>query len=111
MFPLGAAAPFFNDAVSSVVKDVKSSAGVIFGLKLVNTTSGTAYLQVFNKPAASVNLGTTAADFCIRLTANESIFIAMPVPIDVDGTGISIAGTSTATGAGPAAISVAAFYE
>ncbi len=104
----GGAQPFFNDAVAGTVVDVKTTAGWLLGLSLVNTTGDDAYLQVFNKPAADVVIGTTAAAFCLRVPAGAGA--AMSVPLELGGTGISIAGTTTATGSTGAAISTTAFY-
>lgn len=102
------AAPFFNDAVSNTIVQVKSSRGDLYGLKLVNTTAATAYLQIFGELAANVVLGTTAPVMTIRLAANESIFCSTPVPVSVGPNGISVAGTTTPTGSTGAAISVGA---
>ena len=103
-----AAAPFANDAVAGTVVQVKGAYGSISGMKLVNTTAATAYLQVFFKPSASVTLGTTTADWFIRLGANESTpWLAFPFLVGIPGgSGISIAGTTTPTGSTGAAISV-----
>lgn len=103
--------PFFNDAVTAVVQ-IKSAQGQLFGLKLVNTTAAVAYLQVFSLPLASVVLGTTVADFDIRLTASESITFSWPMGLGFSGggSGISVAGTTAAGNAVGAAISVTAFF-
>lgn len=103
-----AGAPFFNDAVNATPAQVKASYGAITGMKLVNTTGATAYLQIFFKPSGSVTVGTTTADWTIRLGANEStpwlpFYWMAGIPT---GTGITLAGTTTATGNTGAAISV-----
>ena len=103
--------PFFNDAVAGTVRQIAGHQAQLFGLRLLNTTAAAAYLQVFALPAASVTLGTTVADYCIRLAANEGLWIPFVVPVmPSGGTGLSVAGTTTATGSTGAAISVAAFY-
>lgn len=107
----GGASPYFFDAVTGTVKDVKASAaGQLYHLKLVNTTAAAAYLQIFNAKASSVTLGTTVATWTLRLAANESVNIPFATPLALGGSGISIAGTTTATGSTGAAISVSALY-
>lgn len=115
--------PFFNDGIAATVVDLPSQNGRIFGLKLVNTTNATAYLQIFNLPAAKVVLGTTVAAWTIRLAASESIVWPMPenpaevggVPlpsvVNTKGYGLSMAGTTTPTGNTGAAISVSALVQ
>jgi hypothetical protein len=104
------AIPFFNDAVTGTVVDLKAGAGEISSLDLLNTTAATAYLQIFNVPAANVTLGTTTAAHWIRLTANQSKTLIFPEPLKLSGTGISIAGTTTKGGSTGAAISVGGAY-
>jgi hypothetical protein len=105
-----ASTPFFDNAVTGAVA-VKATRGMIHGLRLVNTTAAVAYLQVFDKPAADVVLGTTAPKFAVRLGANEAILWPIEMAIDVGGTGISVAGTTTPTGNTTAAISVLLLVE
>ena len=101
-----------NDAVTGTVVDViagRKSAVQVFGFKLVNTSGAVAYLQMFAKPASTVVLGTTVPDGWIRLSANESLGLSLPVPITLNGTGLSFAGTTTPTGNTGAAISATMF--
>jgi hypothetical protein len=102
--------PFFNDAVAATKVQVKGYAGLLYALKLVNSTGSTAYLQVFHKAAADVTVGTTVADYAIRLAANESWTLLSSKPIGFDN-GLTLAGTTTAGGNTGAAISVFAVYE
>jgi len=112
MGPFVGAQQFSDDAVTAPV-NIKAAAGFIFLLNLINTTDADAYLQVFDKPAADVVLGTTVPKFFLRLPASSSLLLPMQaMPIDLTkGTGMSIAGTTTSTGASTAAISVSAFYQ
>lgn len=105
------ASPYFNDAVAATVQQVKATAGVLYGLKLVNTTAAVAYLQIFSLPSAGVTLGTTPPAWVIRLAANESANVPMPTPANLGGTGISIAGTTGAANSTGAAISVSALFS
>lgn len=102
--------PFANDAVSNTKVTMKAGRGQLFALKLVNTTAATAYLQLFDKAAADVTVGTTAPDFFFRLAANESVVISTAFPYAF-ANGLVLAGTTTSTGNTGAAISVTAFYE
>jgi len=105
------ALPYFNDAVGGTVQQISPNQALIYSMKLVNTTGSTAYLQIFGKPSADVTLGSTVADAMIRLAANESLVVPMPIPLKIsDATGLSVAGTTTPTGASAATISVTAFY-
>lgn len=110
----GGATPFFNDAVAGTVVQLKATAGQLYMLNAFNTTGATAYLQIFGKPSASVTLGTTVADWTIRLPLNSSssVPLVFTVPVNIiGGSGLSIAGTTTATGLTGAAISVSALYQ
>jgi hypothetical protein len=102
--------PYSDDNVAAVVKQIKLGPGLIFGLKIVNTTAVAAYLQMFDKAATSVILGTTAPYLWFRLSANETIMIGLNEPITFGGAGISIAGTTTPTGNSAAILSVTALY-
>lgn len=107
----GGAAPFFNDAVAGTVVQVKATAAQLYSLRLVNTTAAVAYLQVWWKPSASVNIGTTAPEWVVRLAANETAVIPIPAMgiAKSPDTGLSIAGCTTSSGACTgAAISVSA---
>lgn len=110
--------PFFNDAVAATVVMVKGAGvPIIHSLKLVNTTGATAYLQFFGMPASAVTLGTTPANWQIRLGANESVVISLVQPLMVPGSGVdgignglSLAGTTLPGGSVAAAISVSLLY-
>lgn len=102
--------PYFNDAVAGTVQQIKSTAGNIYFLNLLNTTAAAAYLQIFFLPSASVTVGTTTPNWTIRLAANERQIIHLLIPTGSTGTGLSVAGTTTATGSTGAAVSVSALY-
>lgn len=109
--------PFFSDTVGGTVVDVPSDSNRIWLLRLVNTTAAAAYLQIFNRPASLVTLGTTVASWVIRLGANESATIPIPDAVTLGvfpSTGtvapparMSVAGTTTPGGLTAAIISVA----
>jgi hypothetical protein len=102
--------PYSDDNVAATVKQIKLGPGLIFGLKIVNTTAAAAYLQMFDKAASAVTLGTTVPYVWFRLSANESIMIGLNEPITFGGSGMSIAGTTTPTGSSAAILSVTALY-
>jgi hypothetical protein len=102
--------PFNDDNVAATVKQIKLGPGLVAGLKIVNTTAVAAYLQMFDEAASIVTLGTTPPYVWFRLSANESIMIALNEPITFGGSGVSIAGTTTPTGNTGAILSVTALY-
>jgi hypothetical protein len=104
------ALPYFNDAVAGTKQTVKDAPAKLYGVKLVNTTAAAAYLQVFDKLAANVTVGTTTPTFCFRLAANESVNIQFEAPIDFQN-GMTLAGCTSATNSTGAAISVLALYQ
>ncbi len=98
--------PFFNDAVAATKVEAKTARAKLHVIRLVNTTAAVAYLQIFDKLAAVVTVGTTVAKTVIRLNANEILTLSAPDGIDIGGDGLTLAGTTTATGNTGAAISV-----
>lgn len=103
---MGSAVVFYNDAVAGAAVAVKTAAGRLNGIAVCNTTAAVAYLQVFNKAAADVVLGTTVPVASFRIPASSSRDIA--IPLDIDGAGISVAGTTLAGNATGATLSVVA---
>lgn len=78
---------------------------------VMNTTAAAAYLQMFNRSAASVTLGTTAPDHVIPVLASGGAVISFGEGWRFPGGGVlntalSIAGTTTRTGSTGAAIDV-----
>lgn len=68
-------------------------------LTFLNTTAAVAYLQIFNLPAASVTIGTTAPALSIGVPLSAAIVIALPEDgLNLAGSGLSIAGTTTRAG-------------
>lgn len=98
------ASTFYNDAIAGTKTTVKAAPAKVHAIHLVNTTGSTAYLQVFNKLAADVTVGTTVADFAIRLAANATFTLPLTMPLDFS-VGVVVAGTTTSTGSTGAAIS------
>ena len=81
-------------------------------LVILNTTAAVAYLQVFNAPAASVTLGTTAPTMSIGLPASSAMVFPVPESgIYMGGGGLSMAGTTTRTGSTGAPLDINVGYE
>jgi hypothetical protein len=110
------AIPFSAEVVGAAVdvKPPRSDGGTVItmlhGGKLLNKNAAVAYLQVFDKPAANVVLGTTAPKFYIPLGANEGMNLA-DVAVRFEGTGFSVAATTLPGNAVAAAISTTLFFE
>lgn len=88
-------------------QQVQATPGRIWGYHLLNTTAALAYLQIFNKAAANVTLGTDTPDWVIPLAANGSAIVPpIGTLIARHGVAITIAGTTTRTGSTGAAVDV-----
>lgn len=96
---------YFNDSVAGTKATAKAARAMVHAIKLVNTTAAAAYLQMFDKAAADVTVGTTPADFTIPLAASESLTLPLHLPLEFV-LGIVLAGTTTAGGSTGAAIKV-----
>lgn len=100
----------WSATVSNTVVDVDANTAICLRLmQVLNTTAASApcYIQLFNKPAASVTLGVTTPILSFGLPGDAGM--ALPLPEDgwqLGGTGCSLACTATRTGAGAATIDV-----
>lgn len=76
-------------------------------ITILNTTAAVAYLQVFNLPAASVTIGTTAPALSIGVPASAALVIPIPeCGLNIAGLGLSLGGTTTRAGATGASLDV-----
>lgn len=76
-------------------------------LTFLNTTAAVAYLQIFNLPAASVTIGTTAPKLSIGIPASAAIVIPIPEGgLNLAGSGLSLGGTTTRAGLTGASLDV-----
>lgn len=76
-------------------------------LTFLNTTVAVAYLQVFNLPAASVTIGTTAPALSIGVPASAAIVVPFPEGgLNLGGSGLSLGGTTTRAGLTGASLDV-----
>jgi len=96
--------------VGATATAVKTSAGVLRGYALFNSSTSWVYVQVFNKTTGSITLGSTAPDLVIGLPPGGGANLSLDGGI-VFGTAISWASTATPTGSGaPAADPVVNFW-
>ena len=101
----------YSGQVAGTVTDVEVGGNCRFvHIDIGNTTAAVAYLQVFNLPAASVTLGTTAPLLSYRLEASTSKVVAPALPVILGGSGFSVAGTTTRTGSTGAALDINILY-
>ena len=81
------------------------SGGTFRAIEFHNTTAAVAWVQVFNKPSASVTLATDPPLQSYALDANQIRTIHLPKKGWIlNGTGITIAGTTTRNGSTGAAV-------
>lgn len=99
---------FYSAQVAGTVLELAASGPQrLRSVVVLNTTGAVAYLQVFNKVAASVTIGTTTPTLSIGLPASSAMALSLPEEgWNVGGTGLSLAGTTARTGATGAAIDV-----
>lgn len=102
-----ASTPVLKSALSSTAVAIKASSGRIVSAEFYNPAAAVTYVQLFDKAAASVVLGTDTPILSIGVPAGGRA----QCPLDVGFiTAISVAATTTATGAvAPATALVANF--
>ncbi len=84
--------------VRATVRAVKTSAGVLVGIAIVNNQSATAWVQVFNKAIADVTLTTDKPVLEFQVAANTSLYPALPIFGVAFTSAISVASTTTEAG-------------
>ena len=91
----------YNGSLSQTGANLSTVASVLYGFYGENNSSTDAvYLQFFNLPVASVTIGTTVADFTIRLPAGGAVGRdAQDYPLMHFPVACSVFCTSTRTGA------------
>jgi hypothetical protein len=97
----------------ATVTAVKSSAGNIYGIQVLNGSAAACFVQIFDVATGSVTLGTTVPDMQVRVAANSYATIPVPAVGIEFGTAISIASTTGASGdtASAAGVDVYIQYE
>ncbi len=87
----------FSAAVSGTKVELSATGLAIGGYHIVNLTASLNYIQVFNKPAANVTVGSTVPYFSIPLPASGGATLYLGGLAMSNG--LTIACTTTATGA------------
>jgi hypothetical protein len=89
--------PTFRLGITGVVIDLKTTPVTIAHGSVYNTGGATAYLQIFNKLAANVVLGTTPPDWVSPCSPGDTDAVAFgSLYMSV---ALSVAATTTPTGA------------
>ena len=102
----------YSGSVTGTVIAISSRTCVFSSIQFLNTTAAVAYLQVFNLPAASVTIGTTAPVVSFGVAASGTQAITFPRDgWFVGGSGCSVAGTTTRAGSTGASQDVNIIYE
>ena len=98
--------------LSSTVQVVKATSGQVSGVEVVNNQAAIAFIQVFDKAAGSVTLGTDTPDLEYQVPANGNIVVEVGDDDGVSfGTAISVASTTTEGGATGSAAGVQVFIQ
>ena len=99
--------------VSGTVLAVKASAGVLYGIQVINDQASlTAYLQIFDLAAGSVVLGTTDPDLEFRIKASNMLEFVGLAQLGVRfSSAISIAVTTLEKGSVGSAAGVQVFLQ
>lgn len=104
----------FSGQVAGTVTDITTNGPVRFiAIDIYNTTTTTAYLQIWALPSGSVQIGTTAPFLSIGVPGNAAgkpTVFALPIPVTLQGTGFSAAGCTTRTGSSAAALDINVIY-
>lgn len=97
-YPLRPSAAVYSKLDLSNTKDeVKSTGGVITHIDWYNAGNATGFLQVFNKAAADVTVGSTTPDLVLVAATVTSVRFVPTVPLSFT-TGITVAAATSATG-------------
>lgn len=98
--PSSAMDHFYQESVTNTKVEVSDTKTNMYGFLFENNDSSAVYVQIFNKDADDVTVGTTAPDFTYLVPAN-SVFgkDAQDIVIDHFNVGLTIAVTTTRTGA------------
>lgn len=89
----------YSNSLTNTVVNVESVGNCRFGLMDVgNGNAAASYVQIFNRPAASITLGTTAPLMSFYIPANGGRVIPLGDIYDFGGDGFSIAATTTRAG-------------
>ncbi len=94
----------YSGTASSTKAELANSAVTIRSIALINGAAAVSYFQVFNLPAASVTVGTTAPLFSIGIPASGGLTLPFGDGQILGGSGLTIASTTTRAGSSTAAV-------
>lgn len=98
--------------LAGTVQVVKAGPGVVTGLEIVNNQAAIIFVQIFDKVAAGVTLGTDTPDLEYTVPASSSLNVEIGDDNGVNfNTAISIASTTTEAGATGSAAGVQVFVH
>jgi hypothetical protein len=97
-------------SLSHVQQSIKASAGVLFGVQIVNNQGAACYVQIFDA-AAGVTLGTDEPVMEFLVPANTQVNVPLPAQGVAFGTGIRVASTTTEMGSTGSAAGVMLFAQ
>jgi hypothetical protein len=90
---------FYQGAVNATKVEVCDIPSNCYGFEVENNDTADVFLQVFNKAAADVTVGTTAPDYTFRIPASSNFGKDSQIfPIHYHDLGLVIAVTTTRTG-------------
>ncbi len=108
----GGASIYNNTALVATKQEVKATPATLFGWHIHNVAAAITYIQIFNKAAANVTVGTTVPDLVLGIPSSGTISQRDALGIDFS-VGLTIAATTTVGGStapGTGAV-VALFYK
>lgn len=97
--------------LAATVKAIKSAAGVLYGLQILNNQGAACYVQVFDAAVASVTLGTTLPDLEVLVAANSYLNVPLPAFGVPFGNAIAVASTTLEGGSVGSAAGVMLFPQ
>jgi len=101
----------YNAAVSGTKLEVTDNPNVlVYSFHILNTTAAAAFLQVFDKDADNVTVGTTVADYVIAVAASGTREITYCKPIR-HTVGLTVTSTTTRGGSTGASQEVTITYN
>ena len=96
----------YTAAITNTVVDVDTTDCRFCWFDIGNVNATVAYVQVFNRPAANVTLGTTVPILSIEVPATSGRVVANGITMNFGGDGFSIAATTARGGNSALASSV-----
>lgn len=89
--------PWHKKDLSSTKQAVRAAAGKLVAWDIYNPNSSVAYVQVFDKAAGDVTVGTTAPDYVITIPATDTARITLANGV-LHANAITVAATTTPDG-------------